>query len=447
MDSSSTHPARIVIASGNHSRVQTMSMAQSFPSSSTLLSGFPVTIAAPSTSSGSNAPVQMILLDTSSHSSTSGTSGRANFVKMVSSGSKHSSASGSSVITLTPVSKSPAVVYSNQNGIRQAGPSANRAYTSSNLPKTIKVVASTSGSGQPRSRPVYGSAANNPKPIPLKLMKPRAPNPKVPKPSTSQAKKAPPPKSRQPIAKPVAKKKPVKRKRAKKRDNTRQDTYTAEMNDLRSKIQSRFDAKRKVQIKKEDVGYDGPYIKSYHLPETQGQMPVRNFIVDDLEAHVVPTGTNRHRLKLEKPTGMSGTDTVLTCAFCHLDPAAERETGMGDLIGPILVPAEVRWNRKPGEDKAYVYVHSRCLEWSSNFRMIGFELAEPRALFEDCKNTCDICARRGATIGCSGPRCVKAFHYPCAQLQGLKMIRDSHQIYCETHQNALMRKRKRSEKA
>ena len=98
----------------------------------------------------------------------------------------------------------------------------------------------------------------------------------------------------------------------------------------------------------------------------------------------MPTQSNKVQLKLDKPTGLIP-GLPPTCSFCHLDVAAEREMAIGDLVGPILVPSEVRWNRKPGQDKAYVYLHERCLEWSTNFRMIGFEIADARAVFEDSK--------------------------------------------------------------
>lgn len=174
--------------------------------------------------------------------------------------------------------------------------------------------------------------------------------------------------------------------RPKKNQNGPQQDFAAEMSEIRSKIHSRYETRKKQTIKKEDVGYEGPYVKAYRCPEAaQGKIPVPNYIIDDLESHVTPTETNKQRLKLDKPTGVPS-DQLLVCSFCHLDPNGERETGMGDLIGPIMVPASVRWPRKTGEDKAYAYVHAGCLEWSSNFQMIGFEIADPRALFEDAKH-------------------------------------------------------------
>lgn len=172
---------------------------------------------------------------------------------------------------------------------------------------------------------------------------------------------------------------------------TLQNNFTAEMNELKSKIRTRYDSKRKPMIKKEDVGYEGPYIRTFQSADADvtddgpNRVPVVNFIVDDLEAHISPSESNKQRFKLDKPAGLPA-DMPMVCSFCHLDPNGERQTDMGDLIGPIIVPAEVRWPRRMGEDKTLALIHAKCLQWSSNFRMVGFELADARALFEDAKN-------------------------------------------------------------
>ena len=121
-----------------------------------------------------------------------------------------------------------------------------------------------------------------------------------------------------------------------------------------------------------------------------GHVPLPNIIVDTFDAHLaLPEAAQKSKYKMDKQTGVA-LEEPFVCTFCHLDPAAERETAMGDLIGPIAVPGRAPVQKKPGETKsanshASVYLHEKCLEWSSNFRMIGFEIVDLKGLFEDAK--------------------------------------------------------------
>ncbi|GAV04092.1 hypothetical protein RvY_14425-2 [Ramazzottius varieornatus] len=239
-----------------------------------------------------------------------------------------------------------------------------------------------------------------------------------------------------------------------RKTNTLATDYAAEMDEIKSKISNRFDSNKKKPIKKEDAGYFGPYIRSFIATKESDDeadkasfngksVPLPNIIVDNFEAHLaLPEAAQKMKYKPEKQTGVV-LEEPFVCAFCHLDPAAERETAMGDLIGPIVMPgrAAVVTQKKPGDNSTSgshgsVYLHEKCLEWSSNFRMIGFAIVDLQVLFDDAKTVCSICKRKGATMGCSAPgACSKSFHYPCAKLSGCKMVDSSHQVFCEEHKD------------
>eukprot|EP00934_Nitzschia_sp_Nitz4_P002593 Nitzschia sp. Nitz4//scaffold30_size153850//55898//60258//NITZ4_002771-RA/size153850-augustus-gene-0.70-mRNA-1//-1//CDS//3329547241//2583//frame0 len=123
---------------------------------------------------------------------------------------------------------------------------------------------------------------------------------------------------------------------------------------------------------------------------------------------VIPVALFRH----QNPTA------PLACAFCH-------ETGGRVRQGSLVA-------FKKGSRQ--VLVHNNCAEFSPEVEVIDFKWKNViKAVNRGKGINCGICKKSGATIGCSGERCPRVFHYNCAEDTGWRFDRDGKVFYCDWH--------------
>lgn len=63
-----------------------------------------------------------------------------------------------------------------------------------------------------------------------------------------------------------------------------------------------------------------------------------------------------------------------------------------------------------------VWLHEDCLVWSEGVHIVGKQILKMDQVVRDSfHHNCSLCKTKGATIGCSGKRCRRKFHYICAR--------------------------------
>ena len=63
-----------------------------------------------------------------------------------------------------------------------------------------------------------------------------------------------------------------------------------------------------------------------------------------------------------------------------------------------------------------IWIHEDCLVWSEGVHIVGKQILNMDQVIKDSfHHNCSLCKVKGATIGCSGKRCRRKFHYVCAR--------------------------------
>lgn len=63
-----------------------------------------------------------------------------------------------------------------------------------------------------------------------------------------------------------------------------------------------------------------------------------------------------------------------------------------------------------------IWIHEDCLVWSEGVHIVGKQILKMEQVIRDSfHHNCSLCKKKGATIGCSGKRCRRKFHFICAR--------------------------------
>ncbi|CAL8138270.1 unnamed protein product [Orchesella dallaii] len=135
--------------------------------------------------------------------------------------------------------------------------------------------------------------------------------------------------------------------------------------------------------------------------------------------------------KLPKEKAPLQTDNAVPwlCSFCHMGPHAQK---LGDLFGPYFANLpSIYGNPSP---KRETWMHGDCALWAGRLQMIGTHLRNLEVTLSNAdKETCTVCGKTGATMGCLRRHCKQAVHYPCAIRRFWKIDAAIFHSYCPEH--------------
>lgn len=126
------------------------------------------------------------------------------------------------------------------------------------------------------------------------------------------------------------------------------------------------------------------------------------------------------------------------CIFCK---KICHYKGLGDLYGPYNIDfsndnsnnststsnTNQKSNAKTPKKSKYsllnhnyatkeIWTHEDCLVWSEGVRLIGRKIiAMEDVIKASLHHNCSSCKKKGASIGCTGKRCRRKYHYICAR--------------------------------
>uniref|UniRef100_A0A6G1SEI8 Retinoic acid-induced protein 1 n=2 Tax=Aceria tosichella TaxID=561515 RepID=A0A6G1SEI8_9ACAR len=124
-------------------------------------------------------------------------------------------------------------------------------------------------------------------------------------------------------------------------------------------------------------------------------------------------------------------DQNVVCVLCHKICHCR---GLGDLYGPYNIDFSTTSNAPSDRYKTItpkkskysllnhsyavkeIWIHEDCLVWSEGVHLVGNKILKMEETIKASFNhNCSVCKTKGATIGCSGKRCRRKFHYICGR--------------------------------
>ncbi|ODM97003.1 hypothetical protein Ocin01_09668 [Orchesella cincta] len=135
--------------------------------------------------------------------------------------------------------------------------------------------------------------------------------------------------------------------------------------------------------------------------------------------------------KLPKEKAPTQTDNAVPwlCSFCHMGPHAQK---LGDLFGPYFANLPSIYGEP--SMKRETWIHGDCALWAGRLLLVDTYLRRlEETLLDADKETCTVCGKTGATVGCLRRHCKEAVHYPCAIRKFWKMDSANFHSYCPQH--------------
>lgn len=136
-------------------------------------------------------------------------------------------------------------------------------------------------------------------------------------------------------------------------------------------------------------------------------------------------------------------DQSVVCVLCHKICHFQ---GLGDLYGPynidfsttnatskVITPKKSRYSLlNHNYAVREIWIHEDCLVWSEGVHLVGNKILKMEETIKASFNhNCSACKTKGATIGCSGKRCRRMFHYICGRDGGCHLDETNFTLKCD----------------
>ncbi|XXG89815.1 hypothetical protein AAC387_Pa12g1727 [Persea americana] len=124
------------------------------------------------------------------------------------------------------------------------------------------------------------------------------------------------------------------------------------------------------------------------------------------------------------------------CAFCQFSKESEATGLMMHYADGRAVVAD------QATQSNVLHAHERCIEWAPRVYFVGETAVNLEAEVERGKKIkCNICAKRGAALGCFAKSCRRSFHVPCAvESLDCHWDHDNFRMFCPVHSSLKLRK-------